>query len=1040
MGLTKFQEFFLHKMVHPTVAAGWIKGLKIPSRILLNEVPDTSFIVQGIKEGLYDGSGPAPIEPSFNVLTDGHISLLNFYTGNNYLEYMSAMPMYFAEEMPEDEIPEGWPKTSTFGEAYFMLMIKDPADIDGIKKISINGIDYDTYVIHGEDDFPEPDPSTPANMIVLMAEEDNFQPISSEGMVEFEEQLNDMKEKLAEMEVEDPDNPEIEYYKGLIFVYENWLEAIREFGDGYVVEIIGNIVSLNGLSGNMPFAVHTEYEEGAEEGTMEGTLYEYVEPVYLNWSNDIRWEPDSHSYYTSVNGSGCTPQYATFDKSGNIVRDWTDTDYDSSYIYVSNPEEVRIAARGVSNSGSVVVDPIYQDLYWPHITYQMSTNVSNPGDIQIQISSTFISDGYYNSYPADFVPENPENTPVTGYEMSYSFDGTTWTPIEVALPTYQSDYWYRRDTSVNIQNRWGSNHLRLKVKYSGENGPACECIYEKKDISVAVPDPVYNGLIVRIDGTGADVSMDNWDTPHAGTWYKIDDGEWIKYYNSDTQSYNRPAITDSDSHTLYIQNKTDDGEHGSSVLEVPIQITQKQSPVYMTFTAGEEGASITYSWNGYDNSLCQYSSDHENWETWTKSYNSEPKVLEANEVLYVRNFDRMPAFNTIAGSVTVEGSLDALISPCWNIVPMYTNIQENFRGNMDCSAMTLFSYDFGKRNTGNGGTYDYLFNKNTGTKSFTNFDSIQSNVKAYDHIFSGSSLESTDNLQPGYAYYYAFAGSNLTEMPVLPTLTKITSDGQYYYWPYEYIFNNCSIDVVDDQGNWDFGENNFDFSQGSVLGCSSPKALADWLGIFDPDWRISVNWEDSIKGNSIDVGEPVNSSDYRDEAIIYVDQIPAEGISFRHNVSGAGWLLRYDSNGEGTMVSDNPEYLLVPDGIHSRYYLRVAKIVTLNSIDVKMEGGGEIPEGVFEITQTKLYNGYGRPDTIISNTPYDMVIDAGSQELYIYYSHESGYNVSAQRSLDGGITWSNMYSYDDNYFSTGFSFANIPDSVDIKITVEPKEE
>lgn len=1039
MNLTKFQEFFLYKMVHPTVSAGWLKELKIPSRILLNEVPDTYFVSQGIKEGLYEGSGPSPMEPSFNVLTDGHISMLNFYSGNMYNE-MSVMPMYSVEEIPEDEIPEGWPKTTTSAEASFMLMIKDPADIDGIKKISINGIDYDTYIIHSENDYPEFDPSTPVNMIMLIAGEDNFSPIGSEEINYMEEEVNNMKEELAEMETEDPDDPEIETIKALIFVYENWLEAIREFGDGYGGAIFGNILSLNGLSGNIPFAVHTEYEEGSEQGIMEGTLYEYVEPVYLNWSDNIRWDSNSHSYYTYIGGyGGCSPQYATFDKSGNMVVSWTDIDSDSRYIYVSNPEEAKIAARGVSDSGAVVVDPIYLDLYWPHITYQVDTNISNPGDIQIHINTTF-SD--YYTYPIDSLPSSQEDTPVTGYEMSYSFDGTTWTPIGVALPVWIEDgdgYWSNYDTNVYIQDCWGDNHLRLKVKYSGENGPACECIYEQKDISVAVPNPVYNGLSVRTDGAGADISINNWNTPHAGTWYKIDDGEWIKYYDGTSQLYNTPAINDSDPHTLYIQNKTDDGEHESSVLEVPVQITQKSSPVYMTFTAGEEGASITYSWVGGD-SLCQYSSDHENWETWTKSYDPEPKLLEANEVLYVRNFNRMPRFNTIAGLVTVEGCLDALISPCWDIVSGYLDMNGVFQGNMDCSDITLFSYDLGKRYTGGGSTYGDLFNKNTGTKRFTNFDSIQSNVNAYDDIFSNSCLEITGNLQPGYAYYRAFANSCLTEMPVLPTLTRISNGDGYYYWPYERIFVNCSIDVVDDQGNWDFGENNFDFSQGSVLGCSSPKALAEWLGISDPNWRIYVDWADDIKSNSIDVGEPVNDSDYRDSANIYVDQIPAEGISFRHSVPEAGWLLRYDSNEEGTIVSNDSEYLLVPDGTHGRYYLRVAKIVTLNSIDTEMEGGGEIPEGIFEITQIKLYNGYGRPDTIISNTQYDMVIDNSSQSLYIYYSHESGYTVSAQYSLDGGITWSIMYGYNDRYFQTGFAFDNIPNSIDIKITVKPKEE
>lgn len=1024
MDLSKFQEFFLYKMMHPTVAAGWLKGLKIPSRILLNEVPDTSFVARGIKEGLYDGSGPAPIGPSFNVLTDGHISLLNCYIGIPSMEVNSA-PVYFAIEISEEELPEDWPKTVTLAETYFMFMVKDPADIYGIKKISINGIDYDTYIGHSGD--PESDMSTPANMIMLNVGEvgeDNFFPISSEYLAENEEQLNEMKEYLADMEANDPDNPEIEIMKATIFLYENLIEAAREFGDGYMIYIDGSIISLNGLSGNMPISIHTEYEEGAEKGTIEGTLYEYVESAYLNLSDDVRWDSNSHSYYTYINSyNGCTPQYATFDKSGNMVVSWTDIDSDS--IYVSNPEEVRIAARGVSDSGTVVVEPIYLDLYWPYISYSVGTNVSDPGDIRINIQTTF--DNCY-TYPNDSMPSSQEDTPVTGYEMSYSFDGTTWTPIEVALPEW-SESWCNYSTNVYIQDRWGSNHLRLKVKYSGENGPACECIYEK-DISVAVPDPAYSGLIVRTDGTGADVYMSNWNTPHAGTWYKIDDGEWIKYYNSDTQQYNRPVITDSDPHTLYIQNKTDDGEHESSVLEVPIRITQKQSPVYMTFTAGEEGASIKYSFSSPE-SMCQYSSDHENWETWTN-----PKTLEANEVLYVRNFGMMPRFNTITGSVTVEGSLDALISPCWDIVPLFTGIQENFQGNMDCSAMTLFSYDFGN----NKNTYYSLFKRNTGTKNFTNFDSIQSSVAAYNHIFCASGLESTDNLQPGYAYLQAFCYSRLTEMPVLPTLVKITSNGQYYYWPYQYIFDGCSIDVVDDQGNWDFGENNFDFSQGSVLGRYSPKALAEWLGIFDPDWRIYVDWEDAIKSNSIDVGEPVNDLDYRDSAYIYVDQIPAEGISFRHNVSGAGWLLRYDSNEEGTMVSDNSEYLLVPDGTHGSYYLRVAKTITLN-IDTEMEGGGEIPEGVFEITQTTLYNANERPDTIISNTPYDMVIDNMNQFLYIYYSHESGYTVSAQYSVDGGSAWSDMDGYNDyRYFYIGFAFDNHPNSIDIKITVEPKEE
>lgn len=999
MELSKFQEFFLYKMVHPDVAASWLNGSGLP-RLFINEVPDTSFIAQGISEGVYEDEPINSIIEGVKIITGGNIGVPNFDSGLDPTTNLTAemvgmakMPVYMKSEGPEG---------ISYYKSQFMFVVKTPEDIKNIKKMTIDGEDY----IWAEDIDSGPQDFSNMAVVYRMSE---FEPISNVNAAM--ERMLAMKEYEQAL-LENPDDPELQAEGELLKIQFSLFEAITNLGPEYQYMCHGTIyiISTDGFSGNVPFEIHTECENDGEiiKDVLKGTFYEYVEPVYIEVSS-----PDwrSGKYQIKCKHGGCEMQYSTYDQSGNIIDDWTSgkEGYSTDYIIIDNPEKSIIKFRGVDKNGNIIVDPVTKEIPWPHIDFVVDTNVNTPGDIHVSIEN--LTNTYY-TMPVDSIPENSEDTPTTHYTISYSFDGNSWVPVEIALPEWKPSYWETKDTCIDIPDSWGKTKLMLKAEYSDETGLHYEHIYQQ-NLEVFVPEPRYDGLTPISDGT-LKINISHWQITGGKTWYKIDNGEWTEY-----DPENKPTISNSGSYVLKIQNRTSDGLHESVVVEENIQVTQNTDPLYMTFTAGENGANISVSRR--NNSVCQASEDH---ETWTSI--SNPLELDSNETIYIRNFGDLPMFNTVNGSVTVTGCLDALVSPYWKgVVVSYTG--RNFEGNMDCSGITLFSYDFGN----NYNIYNLMFSGNTGTKSFSNFDNIQSNPNAYNSMFNESSIETVSNLQSGYSYSYTFAYSNLSSIPILPDL-KINLNGRYNYIQ---AFDQCDINIVDENGNWSFGENNFDFSQGPILGCSEPSDLGQHLGIVDPDWKVYVRYYNEF-GN-ISIGDPVNTGGNNNYTIIYKDEIPENGVSFAHNTNGGKWMLNYkDSDYDNsTIVSEDP-YYFKPDNEHARYYLRVAKTCTINSISVKTNNNEEVSEDVFSINDIQLkyiHGGENSSSQQVTNLPCDVLYSDRNARVYINSTISSGHTVSCLYSSDNGTTWNNSSYLSSNTHVIMFNGIN---ALDIKFVID----
>lgn len=333
--------------------------------------------------------------------------------------------------------------------------------------------------------------------------------------------------------------------------------------------------------------------------------------------------------------------------------------------------------------------------------------------------------------------------------------------------------------------------------------------------------PTVNGMEIQVGDTWEDSTE---------LQYLIDNGTWTTYDPS-----NKPLVNDTNNHTLSVRRiYLPDPSVTSEVTNYNFALEETPNASRMLVMTCLEDAQIVFG-----NMNCYVSPDGITWQS--PGYVD----MQQGDVLYLKAYysSAWSSIYAAYGKVSISGCVDALISPDYIIPSGFTTgtlYSVQLRGAIDGSNMELSSYTsimYTVNQDAKG-----MFQSNTETKTFSNFNAIPNNQNAYDAMFMNSAIETVSNLADGYCYKETFKNSNLQSMPLLPHDIPLGRTDLF-----ENIFEGCTFSMSNDGGQtFDFGPNNFTYP---VAGCNTPRELAKHMGN-STGWAVHVECDSCYMATS----------------------------------------------------------------------------------------------------------------------------------------------------------------------------------------------